>query len=319
MDRITPPNFKPEIDRLRGFAILLVVVSHMLALSKDTLLGGAFYTATRGATWPFVFIAGYLFAHLCDRYTYETYLRGKLQNVIAPYLIIVSLIVIAGLARTEFTGPLEFWKYYSLGYTAASPLWFIPMIILIYLGFPCYRALCNSHRLLLVVTGCAIILAMSSGRPSFDAGPLPNFVYFQSAFLFGLSWRVHQELFDALIEKYYPIIILLFVFGINVGMGPVAPFGRGQIFALLPMTILLVAAMRADSPLNRIWEWLADRSFGIFFLHGVVTDQLNARFGRDNDAFLALIGGVALTFACGLLVSLVRHFAGPRSRLIVGA
>lgn len=319
MDQQTSLKFRPDIDRLRGLAILLVVISHTLILSKDTVLGSAFYTATRGATWPFVFIAGYLFAHLRERYTFKSYLYGKLQTVIAPFLIIVSLIVIFGLARIDYASPTEFWKYYALGYGAASPLWFIPMITLIYLGFPLYRALCDQPRLLLVLTACALFLAVAIGRPLFNEGPLSNFNFFQSAFLFGLAWRVHQDRFDSLINTYYPVIILMFIFGVNIGMGPSAPFNRGQILALLPMTVLLVPAMRAESPLNGVWEWLANRSFGIFFLHGVVTDQLVAHLGRGQNPLVALVGGVVLTFACGYAVSLVRYLAGSRSRLLVGA
>lgn len=312
-------GFRADFDRLRGIAILLVVVSHTLALSKDTELGQALYTATRGATWMFVFIAGFLFAHLRERYSYTSYLVGKLHNVIAPYAIIVSLIVILGLARVAPRSSLDFWQYYALGHTAASPLWFIPMIILIYLGFPIYRYLCRSPPVLTAATGCAVLYAALSPRPFFDAGPFANLLFFQSAFLFGLFWRIHQETCERLVREYYPFIVMALAVGILIGKGPSAVFARGQMFAILPMTVLLLSAMRFDSPLNRVWEWFSSRSFGIFFLHGPVTNQLSNHLGREHNALLVLLGGLALIFLCGIVVSAIRQFAGNRSRLLVGA
>jgi fucose 4-O-acetylase-like acetyltransferase len=312
-------EFKPEIDRFRGFAIFLVVESHALILAQETPLGDALCTSVKGATWPFVFIAGYLFAHLRNRYGYGEYLGKKLSSVIAPYCIIVSLIVLAGLPRVEIVDPWNAWRYYTLGYPAATPLWFVPMIALTYLLQPLYRALCERPRLLLWLTALSVLFSALIERPSFDAGPIPNFAYFQSAFLFGLSWRVHQGRFDAFVADHYPLVILLLIVGVNVGMGETAVFRHGQIFAYLPLTMLLVPAMRAASALNPMWEWLASRSFGIFFLHGIVVDLLLAHSGRDQNPVLVMLGGIALTYACGVAVSAIRHLAGPRSRLLVGA
>lgn len=310
-------RFVVEIDRLRGFIIVLVVVSHALMVSRDTALGSALYDATRGATWPFVFIAGFLFAHLRERYTWASYSISKVQNVIAPYVLIVSLLLITGLSNPIYSSPpLE---HYLLGYPASRPLWFIPMICLFYLGFPFYRSLCKFPLTLLAVTAVSFVIAAAMGRPQFNTGPLPSFLYFQSAWLFGMAWQVHREAFDAFMSRYYALIVLAFAVGINVGMGDGAFAQRGQIFMWAPFTALLVPAMKTDTPLDPVWSWLASRSFGIFFLHGIVTDQLFARLPHDQNALVLVVFGVSLTFACGLIVDGARMIAGRRSRLLVGA
>lgn len=286
-------------------------------VSQGTYLGYALYDATRGSTWPFIFIAGFLFAHLRDRYTWASYSANKLKNVIAPYVLIVSALLALGIANPFHSEPPL--QHFLLGYPAARPLWFIPMIALFFAGFPFYRTLCKFPRTLLALTAGAFLFSSLAGRPDSDAGPLSNFLYFQSAWLFGIAWRVHREKFDAFISRYHALIILALVVGINVGMG-LNPFAeRGQIFMWAPLTTILVVAMRNETPLDPLWTWLASRSFGIFFLHGIVTDRLPGLVGTSVNGVAALIFGIALTAACGLAVDGVRMLTGNRSRLLVGA
>lgn len=310
-------GFVAEIDRLRGFIIVLVVVSHALLVSTDTKLGLALHSAVRGATWPFLFIAGFLFAHLRDRYTWASFSRSKLQNVIAPYVVVVSLLLIFGLSNPLLNkAPLQ---HYLLGFPAARPLWFVPMIVLFFAAFPFYRSLCKFPRTLLAVTAGSFVLAALAGRPFSEEGPLPNFLYFQSAWLFGMAWNVRRERFDAFVSRYQVLLIMALVAGINMGMGN-SPFAqRGQIFMWAPFTALLMQAMRTETPLDPIWSWLATRSFGIFFLHGVVTDQMYFRMSHDHNAVAVVLFSIGLTFACGVLVDGVKRLAGKRSRLLVGA
>lgn len=101
--RMTGSNFLSEVDRLRGVAILLVVVSHALVLATETGVGHVLHTLARGSTWMFVFVAGYLMAHLRDRYGYWGYLRRKLRNVISPYIVVVSLALAFGVTRIRRT------------------------------------------------------------------------------------------------------------------------------------------------------------------------------------------------------------------------
>lgn len=310
-------GFVAEIDRLRGFIIVLVVVSHTLLVSIETRLGLALLSATRGATWPFLFISGFLFAHLRERYTWASFSRSKLQNVIAPYVVVVSLLLIFGLSNPNLSKePLQ---HYLLGFPAAGPLWFVPMIVLFFAAFPFYRALCKFPRTLLAVTAGSFALAALAGRPLSEEGPLPNFLYFQSAWLFGLAWRVHRDRFDAFMSKYYALIIMALVAGINIGMGNSPLLPRGQIFMWAPLTALLVVAMRNETPLDHLWAWLASRSFGIFFLHGIATQHLPDLIGTSVNGFVALAIGIALTLACGVAVDGLRMVAGRRSRLLVGA
>lgn len=310
-------RFVVEIDRLRGFIIVIVVVSHALVVAKGTVLGSALYEATRGATWPFVFIAGFLFAHLRERYSWAGYTKSKVQNVITPYVIIVTLLLVSGLSNPKVS--LAPAQHYLLGYPASAPMWFIPMIVLFYIGFPFYRSLCKFPRTLLAATAISFAVAAAMGRPHFNAGPLLNFLYFQSAWLFGMAWQVHREAFDTFVSRYYALIILAFAIGINISAGDDAFAQRGQIFMWAPFTTLLVPAMKTDTPLDPIWSWLASRSFGIFFLHGIATDQMIVAIGGTNNAILALVFGAGLTFACGLVVDGIKKIAGNRSRLLVGA
>lgn len=311
--------FYKDIDRLRGVAILLVVVSHMVGASKETMLGHAAYGAIRGATWPFVFIAGYLMAHLAHRYSVAGYLTKKVQGVIIPYIAVATITILLGLTRVPVERLSDIPAFILEGHQIATPLWFIPMIAVFYIGFPLYRAMLRYPKMLAVIAALMYVVSIIAGRPKFDAGPLANFTFFQSAWMAGMVWRVYRDKIDEVLPAYYPFIFMfLMAASIYSANGP-DEVRHAQVLMMLPLSILLLPMLRADSAMNPVWEWLASRSFGIFFLHGVVTNAIVQAYGRDLPLWQTLPLGIALTFACGYTVSLLRQGFGTRSRYLVGA
>lgn len=313
-------QWQPEVQKLRGVAILLVVVTHLIMTSYQSSAGRAVLYGTLGATWTFVFIAGYLTAHLREQYTYRTYLESKLRNVLLPYLVVASLIIASGLSVDPIDSIAELATAFLLGAPISGPLWFVPMIALFFIGFPFYRAICNYPRTLLAVAALALGFAGMLGRPEPSEGPLINFMYFQSAFLFGLAWRVFREEFHVFVARYRVVIVIALVIGAaSLGeAGGTYVFERVT-FSVVPLTMLLMHYLLEESPLDPVWAWLATRSFGIFFLHGLFSDHLPDILGKDHNVFVGLALGLTVTAVCGLAVSLVRRLAGRRSRLLVGS
>lgn len=88
---VKPANrkFIRYIHHFRGVAIIYVVAAHILVKwPENSIVSRAMDVVWQNSTILFLFIAGYLFQHLSDKFEYKDYLIKKFQNVICPYLIL---------------------------------------------------------------------------------------------------------------------------------------------------------------------------------------------------------------------------------------
>lgn len=306
-------KFLPEIDRLRGVAIFLIVISHATFSSRHSLSGYPVWLATAGGTWPFVFISGYLTAHLSAQADFLPYLKKKALNVVVPYCVVVSAGVAVGLTRND--API--WEYYLLGWPAAGPLWFIPMICLFFVAFPIYRLLIARPPVAVAAAATFVGVTLLTGRTQFDAGPHMNFVTFQAPYLIGIVCCLFRDQFDRFMQTALPLLLVALMAAMALASGPL--MAQFEMVPMLLMTLVLIPLLKADSALNPMWEWLAARSFGIFFLHGFFTDLQRRTLGEDLPLWATLAYGLVLLFGCGLFIDLVRKVAGQKSRILVGA
>src|SRR5688500_16715744 len=147
---VVKKGFISYIHNFRGFAILFVVAGHVLLRWPDNSLTHLFFrTFWENGTVLFVFIAGYLFQHLSRKFEYKDYLTKKLQNVILPYLIVSTPIIIFRLVGHDYPGFLlelhpdfdtwSWWNkitYFILHGAHMQQLWFVPMISIVYVLAP---------------------------------------------------------------------------------------------------------------------------------------------------------------------------------------
>lgn len=297
-------DYRHDIHKFRGVAIVLVVVSHASYAARFDRVGDALSWITRGGTWPFLFVAGFLMAHLAHRYDFLSYLKGKAKNVIAPYVLVVSLILVIGLESSD----VPIWDYYLRGFPAVGPLWFVPLLAVFYLLFPIYSKI--PTRLSPALAAASLALAIWMERPSHEGPLIWPFIYFQSAYLCGIAWAANSEKFDRLAQQFSIPLLALLVF--------VIAFKAGEWYSMPLATAVILPLLRSDSPLDPTWNWLGERSFGIFFLHGLVTAPLSEHYGGYLKGWAALLVAVILLAVCGLIIDCVRKIAGKHSRLLVG-
>ena len=84
----TPVKPKREmlnyINVFRGLAILLIVAGHTMQFgTKGTWINDTAFEILTGGTALFIFISGFLFQHLSDKFEYKIYLKKKWINVVA--------------------------------------------------------------------------------------------------------------------------------------------------------------------------------------------------------------------------------------------
>ncbi len=220
-----------------------------------------------------------------------------------------------------------------------APMWFIPTIGLLYLGAPLWRAIDRSPRWYWLLPPM-LVMAMLCHRPHPVNAIGQELLYFTPAYLLGMWFSRYRAALMPAVDRHLGTLFATFV-GLEVLS--VVVLGRsGAVFSkhpfafedgildlCLPSKLVLSVALigllaRAPTWGARPLGFLADASFGIFFLHEyviMVTQRLLSRLGchgiPGSFGTMVLALGYA-TLAAGALVVLVRRMLGDRSRYVVG-
>lgn len=332
-------RFQYSVENLRGLAILFVVLSHITSLRAVGPAGQYLSFVFQDATAWFVFISGYLFNHVEQaRFNYRDYLRKKAKFVILPYLVLSVPAIIVGIAfnRHVIMGlSPEAYSLWSLvvGGAVIVPMWFIPMIALFFLASPLFHQLRSAWaQALLAVAGLA--LSLFTARPVDNLNPFLSFGHFAGFYLLGILFSAQFREFKHLVDARLMIVLslLLFVatscwhFALRAEppLGFFDGVGRFDLSLFGKLTLLVAVFHLFDRYIdvpNRFLGWLADISFGIFFLHGffmALSMKLGQRLaGWPPQVMLAL--ELALVLGGAMLAVLgVKRILGKRSRYVIG-
>jgi hypothetical protein len=242
-------------------------------------------------------LAGYLFRHNAGSFSYVPYLRTKLRNVIAPYLLAAAPGIAYELLRNrQGLVPLglvhaPLWEqlvyFYTWGGTQMNyALWFIPVISLYYLAAPALMAFVKRPQLYL----CLLILLPLSTvmlRPSYHHGHnVLLAVYFLPVYLMGMLCREYRQPIGSWLDKHRHPVFIAFAALFTAHLALSAHHGMyraaepdiwGQHFGeqfdwmlvqKIMMTIALLTATRwLGSRPAALLDGLADSSFTIYFYH----------------------------------------------------
>jgi len=305
----------------------------------------------RNGTVPFVFVAGFLFQHLSNRFRYQPYLKSKLKYVVLPYLI-VSLPAIAHQYMSR-SGIYELPTRPDVLHAVARafiacltgaqmpvPFWFVPMIALFYVGAPLFMAI-DKHPVWYWILPPAFVIAPLIHRSLGHKNVFHSALYFFPVYLLGLwsshfrrplfAWlRMHRWILGGLVVALLAIEVA--VLHLDGPIFSLRPFSaeRGvldlDLFAKVLGSLLLIDFLQARRAATPAWlSAVANASFGIFFVHQYVIQfvvkvslWLPVDLKRSGLA-AAVILTLVVTSASFLAVSLVRRIFGKHSRIIVGS
>lgn len=348
----TSREFLHYIDQFRAIAIIFIVAGHawhMMDWDRSALMPRSITAAVANGTLMFVFIAGFLFKHLMGRYDTKKYFLTKLRNVIIPYLLI-SIPAIVRFLYFPYDRPvlpIDFfdwsiwWQVTWLYATGAhlGPLWFVPMIAVIYLIAPLLVRLDRDGRIYYALP-ILFVLSLFLHRPVGNLGVLHAFLFFLPVYLMGMWSAGNLDRVIAFVERYRLTMIVawitLVLLQTFVLVDPDNTFADG--FFILPDDIIswitiqktilayliLYYLYKYQSVIGSRLHPMAVASFGIFFVHyyvRMVVELLEKRL--DFTLSGGLLGYFAVT-AFMVLASLAVVFAtkavfGPRSRFLIGA
>ncbi|HYC01797.1 MAG TPA: acyltransferase [Azospirillaceae bacterium] len=346
--------FLQYIHTLRGVAILLIVATHCMPVLDWTGHRQEFRAVdilTTNGTAMFVFISGFLFQHLSGRFDFAAYLRTKARYVLLPYLL-VSLPAIAYrmAAHSDIAGLTDAWYeqtnpllqalwFLSTG-AHLGPLWFIPVIALVYLLAPLLVRLDRDGRFywllpLLLVAGSFV------HRPEHNINPLHALANLLPVYIAGMWLSRYKERVLPVLDRWLPALALLWV-ALCVGhflwvdytgliyvksfLGPDSWRVEWTFWQKLVLILLLIALFRRYE--RRIphgaFDELATASFSIYFLHGYLTLTADRSLiwnglSVPGSAPMLVLLTLAVTVACLAFIRTVKALAGTRSRLLVGS
>lgn len=357
LSRDAPPArpSRPVLTHLfafRAVAIVVILAGHCVRLFDwDGLTRVMFFLLDllENGTVLFVFIAGYLFEYLAGRFSYRSYLRGKLHDVILPYLLVsVPALIYDVLLHDKsqiYPQLVDQGWFYKVGWFLLQggaglnfPLWFIPMIGLYYLASPAFMVLVRHPRLYAVLP-LLVVLSALIHRPAHDnLATLHQAAYFLSAYVAGM-WASHSRArLEPMLQKHW-LPLTLGLGAMIIAQWRWSPFhgnyqGRAPFSVehglidwtvlqkLLMCFVLLGFTARWYTRRVRGVDLLAELSFPIFFLHAYFIFLFQSALGPpqpDGSLMLYAAGAGSILLASTLLALSLKSALGRNSRWVIGA
>lgn len=323
------------IQAARVIAILLVVATHARDpfAAGDIVRSPAFSLFMRSINLVFIFVSGFLFQYLADRFEYGRYLRTKLKNVILPYLI-CSIPAIAmymvGVKEIENLGapafidtPIKALPFMILTGTHLAPFWFIPVMAIYYLLAPLFLAVDRAPKAYAILAPLLVVSFIVSRSPG-DTYPLHNALFYAPVYLGGMAVSHFRHTLIPLFGKLYPLLFLgVFLPLLSTASGPT--LDGIYLFSKILVCLAIVGALYrwvGDLP-----DWIiriGDMSFGVYFIHYYIVAAMVMVFPKLP--WLRVEGVGAYLVLCALIMGLslaavhvVQRIMGRYSRQLIGA
>lgn len=339
-------DYQQHIHVFRGLAIILIVCAHTVPSfqwSSSPMLGRFIDAICNQSSIYFFFIAGYLFQHLSTRFLFSSYLKQKFKTVILPYLLLSIPALIVFTLLTQRIGmwswfyDLPVWQQASLFLLTGkhlAPLWFVPTITLFYLAAPLFiwmdRRFAWGYWVILPLLALSAYL----GRGG-QLGPLNFALYLLPMYLMGMAFSHHKERALALVERWWPLLVLVGVISIWAWMDRWSEPPHWQVPQKVAFALLITWLLSRHHQLfgTRL-DYIAEISFGIFFIHAYFISAIKVVMvylisgtvyrGAKGDELTGSLWGFGLYAAAVLALSVAtlwcaKKLLGKRSRMVVGA
>lgn len=350
---MTEKKYLKSLNWFRGIAIIFVFLSHVPKGEINGITANFLHSFFGNGTFYFVFISGYLFWHLKDRFEYIGYIKNKIKNVILPYLFVLTpVLILYGILEVNLDTPNEvlfsglliknglIWHLLVGGMAANPPLWFIPMIIIFFITSPIIYSLSESKyfNILLLIT---IVFSILSFRPDTLQYPLYSYFHFYGVYLFGIFCKKNERLVFyhskkiALISffSYFAFVIIDVNYGVfGSGAPKFAPMftdgmsliyiNYNQIQKLFGAVFFLsfLFYIENKNELNIIaLDTCAKYSFGIFFIHYYWIVILRNLFNGTHLSYIiiSIVGFMASLISLYIFKGIVARMKLD-SRIFVG-
>lgn len=332
------------INVFRGLAILLIVAGHTMQLGKSgTWINNAAFEVFTGGTALFIFISGFLFQHLSDKFEYKTYLKKKWTNVILPYIItaipgIILCFTMPAVYGNPFAGlnPIaQIGVFLTTGRVHNVPTWYIPMIVIFFLLADIFIILERKkilYKLLPVLFLITIFIPRMDIEPDYLTGMaysakyfayikyiLNGFVHFASMYVLGMYFSAYKDKIKLCYKYRLPLIFGMLLTSVaDIYLNHNFHINNGTISKIFLTLAILGYLQHYDEQIkncnwfNKSADFIAKYSFSIFFIHWYILFAFNQIFKISKvipvnsiESLYAAILIISLRYLTVLIISLV--------------
>lgn len=328
-------HYLGHVHNFRGFAIVLIIFTHCISIfdwSGSPLLAEVLKRAVANGTILFLFIAGYLFQHLSDRYRVGDYLSKKARFVVLPYLVVSlpALLLFTVIVQRPDVPPGFYDRtvfgqvaFFLLTGSHLAPFWFIPTIIVFYLASPALYWLDRQpwfYWLLPLLVSIPVFVS----RGQFN--PLQSFVHFLPVWVLGMACSRYQAVAARWLERLlWPLTAVgLMLFGLEMAFTQGTHTWYSSIGKIVLTLVLFEAFRRGGQRFDSVFALAGTLSFGLFYLHSYVISAGKVVLGKlvgappPGNLFLFIVSGFGAVALSTLTVQILRRLLGRRSRLLIG-
>lgn len=317
------------INIFRGLAILLIVAGHTMQIGvQGSWINNISFEILTGGTVLFIFISGFLFQYLSDKYEYKTYLKKKWTNVILPYIITaVPGIILCFTMPQAYGNPFEGLNHFTqigifltTGRVHNVPTWYIPMICIFFLLADVFLILEKKkilYKLLPILFLITFFIPRMAIEPENLIGMtylekyfeyikyiLNGFVHFASMYVLGMYFSAHKEKIELCYKHRFALIIgMLAVSAVDIILMHNYGISNGTLSKIFLTFIILGYLKHYDDAIkncswfNKSADLIAKYSFSIFFIHWYIFFAFNEIFKTAkvlpvtslSDFFIAVI------------------------------
>ena len=291
----------------------------------------------------------FLFQYLSKKYVYSKYLNKKLNYVLVPYLLIsipaIAYCIFSNTISSDawFKTVFPTWslpKQIIALYTTGAhlyPLWFIPMVFIVYLISPLLISL-DSHPKLYWILVVLIPFCFAFPRPPLNA-IWQSFLYFLPVYILGMfASRFLQDILLLTQKFLLPLGLTSFalscIYAYQTFTGVsfnetsllINTFNR-EIQCFLLIYILRYLDPKLSSRSHRILSFFANISFGLYFLHSYIISiyfKLLAKLPvlnmwlEQGNLITLILTSILIISVSSLCVLIPRICLGKNSRYLIG-
>lgn len=330
------PAKNPNIETLRGLAILLVVAGHVIGIDAaggmkvaDDSLWRYLYASLQYVRMPlFTAISGWVYAlHPVSRHQTAVFMWKKARRLLLPLICVGTLYFLIQYLTpgTNRTGELaEIWKIYVFPYTV---YWYLPALFLLFAAvatLDARDALATPRRwgvwLLIACAGVLVEPHLSSHLPNIFGvwGALCLLPFF----LLGLGIRrFSAQLSTPAMRRWY---LAGFLLGLLLQQAVWFAAGNSHVlrdwFMHLPIGIVASAFLLTLKWENRLLIRLGSYAYGIYLFHAFGTSAgriLLTRAGIHSQLAIFLLS-MCLGIGIPILVERLLRHAPVLSMLLLG-
>ncbi|TMN81308.1 MULTISPECIES: acyltransferase [unclassified Pseudoalteromonas] len=329
-----------SLNWFRGLAILFVVMTHTPLNGLLEYRAGVYLAAYfQNGTAFFVFIAGYLFWHQIHKYNYFTFIKNKINNVVSPYLLILTITLLSVYILSKFgVNSIDYSRFdyqvsfenllsnngfiwhYLKGGAINYPLWFIPMITIFFITSPLTVFISRTRYFgfVLVIT---LIYTSLSERGDWATS---QYAHYLGVFLLGIFCKKNQKvIFDkALLFLFIslPLSLLFLYWKVNYDESMFNYSALEKLASVLFYISLFMFLEKMGYKFKAL-DVLAKYSFGIFFIHYyflILFTLLFSKLGLEDS-----LHEFVFTFTLSVLLAtvasyLVKLASGKYSKNVLG-